>query len=161
MAWEYMEELDYRYKAVSQYIRDEDFVVELNSGNSRLRDYVKNHVCNDLYDKRADYQLTDEEFKTKIEKCDVLVCLGMGGYEITKEELESKTITKTIIELTNKFKPKLLILECVEQFVSIPYEIIEETGYKPIEVKATKGDDWLHDRKMYICKTPYTEDTKN
>jgi hypothetical protein len=162
MAWEYLENFDYRYDIVSRYINDDDFVVEFNSGNSRLRDYVKNHVCNDLYYKEADYQIPDHEFKDKIEKCDVLVCLGVGGYEISGEELESKTITQSIIETTNKFKPRLLIVENVERFKSIIDRILKETNYEVERVHTTEPhENWVFNRSIFICKTQSIENTKN
>ena len=153
MAWEYLENLDYRYKDVAQFVTDDDAVFELNSGNSRLREYVKNHICNDLYDPRADYQLTDKEFSKKVDKCDVLVCLGIGGHEITGERLESPTITDTLIEIANRLKPRLVILECVEKFASIADRIIKDTDYDIVNTIKTNKGDWLHNRVMYICKT--------
>ena len=152
MAWEYLEHKDYRYDIVAWWVEDFDYVVEYNSGNSRLREYVANHICNDFYDNRADFQITDEEFYKKIKKCDVLVCLGIGGHEITKEPLESATITGTLIKTANEFKPRLMILECIEKFKSIPENIIKKTGYDILDVKEANGVTWLDNRVMYICR---------
>lgn len=39
MAWEYLEDKDYRYEMVSGYVQPGDVVVDLNSGNSRFIGY--------------------------------------------------------------------------------------------------------------------------
>lgn len=166
MAWEYLDKLDYRYKQASKFITDEDFVVDVNSGNSRMRDYVKNYISNDLNYSEADYQMTDEQFREVIDACDVLCCFGVGGYEITKEELESKTVSDTLVYLTEKFKPRLLILEAIEQFTPIIKNILERVNYKIDKLIETENDksvshmEFVLKRKLYICKTQYTNNTK-
>jgi hypothetical protein len=161
MTWEYMDKLDYRYEIASRYITKEDRVVELNSGNSRFRNYVEHHTCNDLNNPNADFQITDEEFKWKIEKCDVLVCFGIGGYEIDHNPKESSTITDTIIYLTGRFRPRLLIIESVRRYETILERIKKETNYKLKSMHLNASENWLEDRTLHICKTPYTEDIKS
>jgi hypothetical protein len=166
MAWEYLDKLDYRYKQAAEFITNEDFVVDVNSGNSRFRDYAKHYICNDLNYWEADYQMTDEQFRDVVDRCDVLCCFGVGGYEITKEPLESQTLSDTMVYLTNKFKPRLLILEAIEQFTPVIENILKRVNYKIDKLIATESDSsicpmpYVLKRKLYICKTQYTNDTK-
>lgn len=166
MAWEYLDELDYRYKQAVEYIEDNDFVVDVNSGNSRLRNYVTNYLSNDLYNENADYQITDQDFIPLIEQCDVLCLFGIGGYEITNEPLESSTVTDTVIELAKKHKPRILILECIDDFTEIAHKILKKTGYKPIRTHHNmvelqlEAPEFVRSRTMYICRNHSTKHTK-
>jgi hypothetical protein len=157
MAWEYMEELDYRYEDASNLISplSGEVVLDFNSGNSRFKDYLKGsftYKCNDLYDKRADYQITDAEFLEQEPKCDVLCCFGIGGYEITGEKLESSTITSTLKSAINKYSPRIIILDSVTKFIPIKKELLDMLiNYEVLNLSYMKGKEWVMNREMSIC----------
>jgi len=101
MAWEYLENLDNRYIIAADVIGElsGDVVLDVNSGNSRLGYYIKGdfkYYCNDLMDDRAQRKMSDWQFVRSYSACDVLCCFGIGGYEISGEELESATVTDSL-----------------------------------------------------------------
>jgi hypothetical protein len=161
MAWEYLEQpvMDERYKIASEFIGENDKVVDVDSGNSRLRNYVKHYYSNDLNYKEADVQCTDEEFVEMVKECDVLCCFGIGGHEITHEPLESPTLTHSLVRLAMNHHPHTMILECIDQFVPIVESILKQTGYKVEKhIKKTYDADvpdqlrYVMNRNMFICK---------
>lgn len=161
MAWEYLqqEKMDKRYELASKLIRDTDYVVDVNSGNSRMRNYVKNYYSNDLYYDEADEKCTDVEFKDKIKNCDVLCCFGIGGHEITGEPLESETVTQTLIDIINKHRPRLIILESIQRFSKIPRHILNEVKYElkaemkmNIDVDVPPELEYVKNRQIIIAK---------
>jgi hypothetical protein len=157
MAWEYLDALDYRFARAGRYIHPQDRVVDVNSGNSHLRNYVENYISNDLNDERADCRVTDDVFMPMVKECDVLCLFGIGGHEITKEVLESSTVTDSVITLAIKYRPRLLILECVNDFVEIAERIMRETEYVPMRtyhdvVELEQVPEFVKHRTMYICK---------
>lgn len=161
MAWEYLEQpvMDERYKIAAEFIGDDDMVVDVDSGNSRLRNYVKHYYSNDLYYDQADVKCTDEEFVPMVKECDVLTCFGIGGHEITKEPLESATLTQSLITLAKTHRPHTMILECIDQFVPVVERIVAETGYEVEEhVKKTYKADvpeqlrYVMERNLFVCR---------
>lgn len=157
MAWEYMEDLDYRYVDASALLSplNGELILDFNSGNSRFKQYLKGkfeYKSNDLYDKRADYQITDVEFLQQEPTCDVLCCFGIGGFEITKEKLESSTITNTLKEAIKKYDPRVVVLDCVAKFIPIKNEVLNLlTGYDIVNVKNIKGANWVLERELSVC----------
>jgi len=150
--WKYMDELDYRYEEAAKFIRPEERVVDLNAGNSRLRKYCLDYVSNDLYNKAADYQMTDEEFVKGVKKMDVLCCFGLGGNEIDHHILESSTITQSIIDAAKRYTPRKIILDCVKKYSSIAERIIKDTGYYLYYSLDTDSKDWKKDRRLYVLR---------
>lgn len=153
MAWEYLDNhMGYRYKLADEAI---DFtgmdVVDLCSGDTGMYELVKDKVASyRACDVRKLHpiveQMPDDEFVKTIKKCDILCVFGHGGYEITKESLESATLTDSIKFLIAKFNP-VLILECVTKFQPILEDITKDHKVKIIR---TVGSDWLTDRVLYI-----------
>lgn len=158
MAWEYMEELDYRYEDASNLISplSGEVVLDFNSGNSRFKDYLKGefeYKSNDLYDKRAMYQITDADFLLQEPKCDVLCCFGIGGHELTGEKLESSTITSTLKLGIKKYEPRIVILDCVTKFIPIKNSILNLlSGYEIFTLRnMKKSNDWVFERELSVC----------
>jgi len=161
MAWEYLEQevMDERYKIASEFIGDYDKVVDVDSGNSRLRNYVKHYYSNDLNYVEADVKCTDDEFVDMVKECDVLCCFGIGGHEIIQEPLESPTLTQSLVRLAMKHHPHTMILECIDQFVPVVESILKQTGYKvDTHIKKTYNADvpqhlqYVMERNLFICK---------
>ena len=153
--WEYMKGLNYRYEIVAKYI---DFsglhVVELCSGYTGLYNLVKDKVASfRACDVRKLHpiceQLPDDKFVKTLTKCDVLCAFGHGGYEITREELESKTLTESIHFVIERFKPRWIVLESVERFFPIVSNISNRYAYEET-LFDHHGSDWLHNRRMLI-----------
>lgn len=153
MPWEYLDnKMDYRYQLAADSV---DFtgkdVVDLCSGDTGLYEIVKDRVksyraCDVRKLHPIVEQMIDGEFIKTVDKCDILCVFGHGGYEITKESLESPTLTDSIHQMIHRFNP-ILILECVTKFEPIIQEI---TKNHKVRVTRTVGSDWLTDRVLYI-----------
>ena len=152
MPWEYLDNLNYRYENAARLV---DFtgkdVVDLCSGNTGLYDLVKDKVksyraCDVRKLHPIVEEVTDDEFSKTIDRCDILCVFGYGGYEITKEKLESPTLLSSTIYLAEKFSP-IIILESVSRFEPALKDFVQKYKYEEIR---TVGSDWLTDRVMYI-----------
>lgn len=152
MPWEYLDNLDYRYRLADEFV---DFtgkdVIDLCSGNTGMYEVVKDKVksyraCDVRKLHPIVEQMTDGDFIKTVDKCDILCVFGHGGYEITKESLESPTLTDSIHQMIHRFNP-ILILECVTKFEPIIQEI---TKHHQVKITRTAGSDWLTDRVLYI-----------
>jgi hypothetical protein len=156
MAWEYLEQKTKRYEDATHLLGElkGDIVLDFNSGHSKFKDYLKGdftYKCNDLYDKRAMFNITDKAFLEQERECDVLCCFGIGGYEITGEKLESSTITSTLKNAIMKFNPNIIILESIQDFELIQHDIMTwyEEDYENLYFKY-EGPTWLDKRCMNI-----------
>ena len=161
MAWEYMEELDYRYELASKALGNTKrlHVVELCCGNGRFKDYLqgfKSYRGNDLrqVDNKYYSSKPDELFVEEVKKCDVLAVFGHGGFEIDKNPLESSTLTQSFLTLVSRFGPKYLVLESIEKYSPIIDGIISALlpYYTIISVHNTDGNDWLSKRQLRVLK---------
>jgi hypothetical protein len=152
MTWEYMDALGYRYETVAKEPLDGLSVVDLCSGNTGLYDLVKERVksyraCDLRTLHKVVEQLPDDEFVDTLTECDVLCVFGHGGWDITREPLESSTLTNSIHKVIKKFSPKIVVLECVSKFEPI----IEPISYHYTRERIyTPGSNWLTDRVLYI-----------
>lgn len=158
MAWEYLEDMDFRYKDAVALLGDtsEKDVVELNCGNGRLKDYMKHKTYrgNDLLkeDDENYSSLPDDKFIETVDKCDILCCFGFGGYELSNQPLESKTITNSVIKLINKFNP-VLILEAVDRYLPLIDKVKEATGYiTRVARHYDLGDGFVYKRTLKILE---------
>ena len=154
MPWEYLDKLNYRYELASGLVDFKDkHVVDLCSGNTGLYNFVHPIVASyracDIRPLSAVAEpISDDKFVRTVEHCDILCLFGYGGYEITKEPLESSTVLDSMKYLIDKFDP-VIVLECVSKFVPALQEIIQP--YQRQEIR-TAGDDWLTDRVMFILR---------
>jgi hypothetical protein len=159
MAWEYLEQLDYRYEFVSDKIGslDGEIILDFNSGNSRLKNYLKGHftyLSNDIWDNRADYKITDEQFLHQQQSADIICGFGLGGFEISKEKLESSTLTQTLINATIKYEPKIIVLEYIIDFRPIKNMIVTPIikDYTTEQWSKRLGHDRVMQREITICR---------
>jgi hypothetical protein len=156
--FEYMDDLDYRYEIASEWIKPHHRnVVEINSGNSRFRDYAKKfgafYISNDVSDSRSDLRMTDLEFaKSKqMTRMDVLVSFGIGGHDYKSSPYESPTQTNTIIDLIWERSPEYVIIESTVRCSFAMDRIQKETGYEILFSKKTFGNgDWKFDRELRV-----------
>jgi hypothetical protein len=133
MAWEYLltNQHDARAMLIAGYLAEKiagKTIVDLDCGHAPLLKYLpktfKRYYGNDTLKERLPtypgalfLPITDEEFVNgDFESVDVLVVMGMGGYELTKEKLESSTLTASILSMTLKYKPEIVIIECIKEF---------------------------------------------
>lgn len=153
---EYLNQKDYRYE---ETVKRHDFsgknVVDLCSGNTGLYELVKDQVASyracDLHKLHPIIEQTDDwVFSQSVERCDVLVCFGFGGYEITNESVESKTSTKSFQYLLEKFSPDFAVMEGVKRFRPI-LESVRTDGYEK-EYFFTDSDWWLDDRLIIFLR---------
>jgi len=153
--WEYSKDLDYRYDLVKNHINFKGLhVVDLCSGYTGLYNSVKDDVASyracDLSKLHPiSEQMADDDFVKTVTNCDVLCAFGHGGYEISGEELESRTLTSSIHFLIQKFKPRWVVLESVDRFFPIILDIASRYRYHKSLFKHD-GPDWLHKRTMLI-----------
>lgn len=154
MPWEYLDNLNYRYEVAADAV---DFtgkhVIDLCSGNTGLYHLVQQKVASyRACDVRKLHpiveEMTDDLFVPTVTQCDILCVFGYGGFEITKEKLESATLTQSIRDLAKKFDP-IIILECVTKFEPALRPIME--GYV-VDSFWTPGSDWLSDRVLFVLR---------
>jgi hypothetical protein len=158
MAWEYLENLDYRYELVSNHIGElnGEIVLDFNSGNSRFKNYLKGnftYLSNDIWDNRADFRITDSEFLDQQPSADIICGFGLGGYEISKEKLESATLTQTLIKAVEKYNPKIIVLEYIKDFRPIKDVIVNSlnNNYDLKQFFKKLGNDRVMIREITIC----------
>ena len=188
LTWEYLDEMDYRYDEIANYLShhaesnregERLHFVELCCGNGRLPDYLKKYGLNFSYEatdlnysrwsletKSTDsehyFDLADDEFAKKIERCDVLVALGHSGFEIDSHPKESSTLTESIHYISEKFKPKFVVLESISKYHSILQSIISLLpSHSSVFSLATTPESrtrcedserWLHDRRLEVLR---------
>ena len=155
MPWEYLDNMNYRYELAATSV---DFagkhVIDLFAGNAGLYPKVEHLVASyRACDVRKLHpiveQMTDADFVPTVEKCDILCVFGYGGFEITKEPLESSTLLQSAKTLIQKFDP-VVILECVTKFEPALRPMME--GYD-VQTIWTSGSDWLSDRVLFILRS--------
>lgn len=136
MAWEYLDEMKERVEAIANLIKDktkDKVVVDLNCGKAPLRKLIpyKKYIGNDIIntDFEGFIQQDDKVFCRELKECDVLIHIGMGGHEITHEKLESPTSTESTNYIIQNLRPKLVVLECITEFLPI-MNSINMSGYK-------------------------------
>lgn len=138
MAWEYLldKKFDIRITAalplIREHLHEGATIVDLDCGHAPLRAYLPRsirYIGNDIDVTRLPssrghdifFNASDAEMRNLLEKRTVriLCCFGLGGYEISKEPLESITLTQTIIQLAQVKRPSLLVIEAIEDYVSL------------------------------------------
>ncbi|MFA6971375.1 MAG: hypothetical protein WC208_08250 [Gallionella sp.] len=167
MAWEYLPQVDDRFKVIASYLKGktkDKVIVDLNCLEARLTKYIDQdfakYLGNDLQDKfpvlsKAEFKIArDDEFVRSLDRCDILVVAGMGGWEITKEPLESKTATESARFVISTLKPQIIALESVREFEGIIsfLEAFTIAGKYNLVLKKylDLGDDWVMKRAVYI-----------
>jgi hypothetical protein len=167
MAWEYMDELDYRYEQAVELLTQIPHghtlgqCVELCSGNTRFFNYIKDKctkykACdtrkpNVIPDGVQFYEMNDSMFSDTIGRCRTLIVFGHGGFEIDKNPLESPSLTQSMHKIINKCSPKFIILECVDKYLPVIKEIHRIHGREYAHKGITnKSENWLHHRHLYV-----------
>jgi len=154
MAWEYLltDEHDARAMLIAGYLAEKiagKTIIDLDCGHAPLLKYLpktyKRYYGNDtlverlpMYPNGIFSSLSDADYvRGSFESVDVLVVMGMGGYELTHEKLESSTLTTSILSLVLEYKPEILILESIKEFELIT----EKTIFPHIDTLYTKKHD--------------------
>jgi hypothetical protein len=154
MPWEYLDNMNYRYTIAANMV---DFtgkhVIDLCAGNAGLYPLVEHKIASyRACDVRKLHpvveEMKDEDFVKTVDKCDVLCVFGYGGFEMTREPLESPTLLESTKTLMEKFDP-IVILECVTKFESLLHPLMK--GYC-VESFWTSGSDWLSDRVLFVLR---------
>lgn len=141
MAWEYLPLMDRRLLVIAKYLKGktkDKTIVDINCLDARLLQYInsdfKKYLGNDIQNKfpihpKAEFkQLPDDVYVKEIQEVDILLYLGIGGYEIKRNALESKTATSSIRFLILKHYPQIVITECIRYYEKILYLIWENIG---------------------------------
>lgn len=123
---------------------DQIKVVDLNCGHCPISKYLPTGVeiiCNDTQDQPHLHGQSNVSFKLATDETmvdvlrgtniDLLCCFGLGGYEISKEAEESKTVTSSLIKLATNNHPSLIVVESIEEFEPLLLAIKDHlSGYK-------------------------------
>jgi len=155
--YKYLDSKNYRYKETAKRVNfSGKHVVDLCSGNTGLYEYVKDKVASyracDLFKLQPIVEQVDDwEFAQSVTVCDVLVCYGVGGYEISKEQIESKTVTNSIRYLMEKFSPAVVVIESIKTYQSILEGIADNDRYTKDYYK-TDSSNWLDDRVIIFME---------
>lgn len=142
MTWEYLYDFQDREKIIASLLNVcGKHIVDLNCMHSPLLRYInqdfESYTGNDIQnvfpitdDKRVTFcRITDEDMVKVINKCDILIVMGHGGYEITKEPQESKTLKESINRIIKKTRPETVVLEGIQEFdelLHIDYPMTKE-----------------------------------
>jgi len=134
MSWEYLgKETDYRMLVVAGYICNhikDKIIVDLNCLEGRILNYIpytfKKYLGNDIINRfkfKTDecikfYNQSDSEFIKMLNKIDILLALGHGGYELSPNNKESQTLTNSIKYIMKFYNPEFVILEAAEGIYS-------------------------------------------
>jgi len=157
MTWEYLANKTYRYDIIKEHARDLGHVVELCNGAGALEGYLD---CASYTGCDRVGGVLDDEFVRNIKKCDTLIALGHGGYEIDKNPLESATLTNSILYVMKAYKPKVLILESVDNYQSIINGIVKNTDYVESYKHNATGAKWTDKRTLRIFTKSSVLDTE-
>jgi hypothetical protein len=165
MTWEYLYDFDDRERIIGMYLEDwmnwDTNIVDLNCMHDPLLNYISptfnSYRGNDIQDVFPKptlispmygvkfFQITDEEMARITKLCDILVVMGYGGYEKTKEEAESKTLRKSINKIITKTKPGLVVLEGIQEFGDL-LNLNEFPKYKLVKEIAINGNSRVFKR---------------
>ena len=174
--WPHLEHLDDRFDAVVQYLNEhlqgDDQVVDLNCGDSRILQSLRpcHYTGTDAIETRDGRMfrarptakfIKSKDDKLTFQRIDTLMCWGIGGYEISKEEVESPTITQTIIKLIEKHRPHYVVVEAIQEYQSILRWIldsIDEDYTIRIDEKMNLGEPREWKRQIYLLER--TNETK-
>jgi len=173
--WQYLLTggMDSRIELVSEYLKDkvkDRVIVDLDCGHAPLLKYLpdtyKQYIGNDIRDifpaERNDkcifYLKKDDELINILTKIDILVALGLGGHEISKEPRESKTCTQTLKRIISKLTPEIVVLEAVNRFLPV-LESVEKCAFRysyktkhHLDIKPDKDRDWVKHRTLLILE---------
>lgn len=170
MAWEYLltRELDARVLPVAGYLANKingNCIVELDCGHAPILKYLpktyKSYYGNDILGERLPeylgarfYQMKDDEFVKGDFDVDILLVFGLGGYEISKEALESSTLTQSIFDLVDREHPGVVVIESIQKYSPVQDSIevyLKDKGYSIVhKIKVETRDNWLHKRLITI-----------
>jgi len=148
MAWEYLltDTFDHRAMLIAGYLASKIegmYIVDIDCGHAPLLKYLPetymSYKGNDILSERLPqntekaqfFPLSDDLFVKQVRSCDILVAMGIGGYELTNEGIESQTITQSILTLVETHQPEIVVLEAIVEHVqvldlirnSIPYTL--------------------------------------
>lgn len=145
--WEYLNSFDEREVLIAHYIKkyiDGGNLFDLDCGYAPLSKHLTGftYYGNDIIDTRPDidhfYNISDSDIRhLLIPKLDVIVLMGIGGYEISGEKTESPTVRKTLTELVVTHKPKVVVQECIQEYSQLildfpRYKTAHYTKIKPV-----------------------------
>ena len=126
--WEYLQtkELDARFLLVTGYLWDKvagKNLVDLDCGSARLLKYLPdtwaNYFCNDINpDFFSDYKgakfqpISDDQVLQELgdKPCDILLVFGHGADGKGNHVHESKTLSKSIVEIVKAKHPEIIVL---------------------------------------------------
>jgi len=169
--WPHLKHLDARFDAVANYLNgrvgDNDTIIDLNCGDSRILSRLKSgkYIGTDAvrteegqaYRKQYNGEflhLKDDELNLS-GHVDVVMLWGHGGYEISKEEVESPTVTDSLKKIIIENQPKYIVLESIQDYATILVDIINWCGSRYeiiIDEKLFLGKTREWNRQVYLLE---------
>jgi GT2 family glycosyltransferase len=163
MTWEYLPQCDKRFEIAASYLKGktkDKVIVDLDCLEARLLKYISHdfakYLGNDILvrfpniPKTEFHPYPDDQFVANLKKCDILCVFGHGGYEITGQNEESKTLTESIKKVVSRLEPQTVILEAVQYFEPIIGKIITKGYDLKIKEYMDLGEEWVKKRVIYI-----------
>jgi hypothetical protein len=163
MSWEYLQTsaFDNRLLPIADFLKGRTKnkrILDLDCGTAPLATHLepdwRSYVGNDIrpeyseiaMSRGVDFRLLPD---TAIAKgrypCDILLSLGLGGGDMTLEPSESPTLRDSILTISRKRKPSIVILEGVNRFE-------ERWGYYSRLVAELRG--YQIERQSFLNLTP-------
>lgn len=171
--WDYYPKVTKRIEIIADYLKDKvenKVIIDLNCGKSPILDYLsgfKAYFGNDILIEdscsfklnsligRLDY--SDEDFTKELLTNNVpangiiLLVLGHGGYPKHTNKHESSTINDSVNKIIAHLKPKIVVIESVEDFTQVIDENIDLSGYiEKLNKYLDLGSDWVEKRRIRI-----------
>lgn len=167
--WPHLRHLDNRFDAVVEYLNPiikGKMVVDLNCGDSRILQYMNcnRYLGTDAVNTPEGQAFRNQEWckfiqakddEVELKEVDVLMCWGIGGHEISHEEIESATITQTIKKLADQHLPKYVVIESIQAFDSILQGILDHLGSRymiRIDERMNLADIREWNRHIYLLE---------
>ena len=178
--WEYLQtkQLDARFLLVAGYLWDKvagKNLVDLDCGSARLLKYLPDtwasYFGNDIDEgffpkhSRAVFRaISDDQVLQELEEkpCDILLVFGHGADSKGNNVHESKTLSKSIIEIVKVKQPEIIVLEIWWRFerdhsvlrnlITNIQEIGEYRAEWLVKLNAVFTNKWLHERLIIILE---------
>jgi len=171
MAWEYLETEKYKARLlpIVEFLKGktkDKTIIDIDCGTAPLlaelepdwKTYFGNDIDNYFITKARGRNIPKTLFLTETDdkiilNHDILICLGYGAGQDTKQPLESSTLFDSIVRLS-KFKPEIIIIEMIlpfeEKFSCMGKFVTELKDYDYKETIVEIDDDFEYVRTRLI-----------
>lgn len=169
--WPHLRYLDDRFDAVANYlngrVKDKETIIDLNCGDSRILSRLKcgryigtdavNTKDGQTYRKQhnGDFLHMKDDQVSLPGKIGVVMLWGHGGYEISKEKVESPTVTDSLKKIIINNRPKYIVIEAIQDYTPILIDIINWCDFRYeiiVDEKLNLGEPREWKRQVYLLE---------